>query len=972
MNEKNSFQRGVILNHLQNIGYRFRNEKTDYDQHRNFDVGLLIEFLKSTQTNNFNKVLQIFLGNTDRLIDEIENIILRDGLITILKMGLTIQNINFKLMYELPNTSINKDEKYQEAFSKNIFSVMEEVPCINPSLASKKGRIDIVTFINGFPFATMELKSNLNGQNSFDDAVNQYRSDRDSNEKIFRYSLANFAVDQEEIWLAPKMNGKNTIFRSFNKGLPNGAGRGNPVVENGFKTEYLWKEIFSKEIISKIIGSLVQEGIFPQYHQYDVVTKIINDVKVNPYKHYLIKHSAGSGKTLSISWLTSNLISLNNDKGNPIYDTVVIITDRLVVDRQLQEKVLKIIRDNYNNQEGIVKVLDENTDSGDLKIALENGKRVVISTIQKFAYINRKNELLKGMQNKKFAIIIDEAHSSTSGKNMESVIDLLYGNTGNNISMFAFTATPKDTTMELFGTLGKDGKKEAFHVYSMKQAVEDGSILNPIKHYITYNTSFEIELSSDEDPIYETKTAKRKIKREIANSDENIKGKLNIFIKEFKNTLEANKGNELYTKGKAMIITSSREEALKYKFMFDKIIEEAKEPNMKALVAFTGELTFGDTVYTEVKVNKQDSEMSDITEANLPIKFKENDNYKFLIVAEKYQTGYDEQALVFMGVDAVLEDIRAVQTISRLNRIYEKILPHGKKEIRVVDFRNTFEDIQDYFAKYDLKTVFSGNTSVKDLDKIFERFQEYGVLDNAGIAKIYNDIVTQNYQQTTYDLSELAITLRSQHDLNGILYSMEKFVEVYSWLKIIKASVSSPNDYTKVNKVFTYILKYQPAQSLFYELPDDIMERIDIGNFEQHKIKEYVDQIMIKENNQNLRSTIGKMIERVEKRLSIIIKELTEENLFVTIKDKNNPIDEIVETFKLLSDKLMENDKTKTIVENKNLELKHLEIYFAKKFDEFFNKLKLNENKLFEKVIKLYPKDDFIKLLAEYIWNEKR
>lgn len=595
----------------------------------------------------------------------------------------------------------------------------------------------MVIFLNGLPLITMELKNPFTGQNVYN-AIEQYKKDRDPRESIFKQSVVHFALDSDLIYMSTKLEGIQTKFLPFNRGLNNGSGAiglecggGNPAVKDKMKTSYFWEELLQKDTLSKLLFDFTIKNskgvIFPRFHQFDVVSRLLKDVKEKGVgQRYLIQHSAGSGKSNSIAWLAHNLVSLHrieNDKEKEVFDSILVVTDRRVLDRQIQENVKSFTQD-----KNLVEAITEG--SRQLKAALEEGKKIIVTTIQKFPYIADE---ITHLQNKSFAIIIDEAHSSQSGKNAEEMGKAISNKddkeTGEmdleeelikiienkkfqkNASYFAFTATPKPKTLEMFGSACEiNGEKKfiPFHLYSMKQAIEEGFILDVLKGYIAYASYYKI-VSKNDNREYDKKKANAKLKAYVTNHIATIEKKATIMIEHFFQNICKKIGG----KAKAMIVTSSRENAVKYYLFFREYLQE-NYPEYQALVAFSGVKEMEGRSYSEVGLNG-------FSEAMLKDEFKK-DNYRFLIVAEKYQTGFDEPLLHTMYVDKRLEGISAVQTLSRLNRICQ-----NKEDTCVLDFANTHEEIRESFS------TFYGQTYLKepsDYEKIFtlkSNLFDYGI-----------------------------------------------------------------------------------------------------------------------------------------------------------------------------------------------------------------------------------------------------
>jgi type I restriction enzyme R subunit len=731
----------LIVNHLVNNNGFKETDSNEFDREFCINKDDLMEFIQETQLEAYNQIQQKgerqFLVRLDKKIQEI-------GVIGVLRKGVSFQDKTVFIYYPAPNSNYNTKDlvKYQA----NIFSVTQELVYTD----NNKNRIDLTVFVNGLPLLTMELKNAFTHQ-AVQNAIKQYMTDRNPKDKIFHLGrcMVHFAVDTTQIYMAGSLAAENTVFFPFNKGLNDGTpdgpfGAGNPINPNGIKTSYLWEEILTKSSIANIVekfatliadkneetGKVKQIQIFPRYHQLKVVRKLLADAKAKGVgQRYLIQHSAGSGKTNSISWLAHQLVGLfSQDNSTPLFDSVLVVTDRIVLDEQIRKnikqfaQVKKVVEGITGNAKDI-KELDPTEESFSksthMRLALANNKKIITCTVGTFPFA------LKGiqeMQTKNVAIIIDEAHSSQSGEaaasmnalfadmNLEDLPKDEEGNVSTedlvnylvesrkmlpNASYFAFTATPKNKTLETFGSPveveNEDGtfKKEffPFHTYSMKQAIEEEFILDVLQNYTTIKSYYKIKKGSeiiDEDKLYETKEANKKIRSYVEGNDLAINTKAKIMVDHFNEHVRMCIGN----KAKAMVVTKSIESAMKYKEAIDTYLKEINCP-FKTIVAFSGEKPHWVTgvKLTEAKMNNFEDGNNDI-----PRQFKK-DEYRFLIVANKYQTGFDEPLLHTMYVDKQLSDIQAVQTLSRLNRAKKPL----KKETFFLDFFNPTYDIQRAF-----------------------------------------------------------------------------------------------------------------------------------------------------------------------------------------------------------------------------------------------------------------------------------
>lgn len=781
INERYDYQRG-ILNYLkEHNGYRVRTNE-NFDRRFAIDGELLVEFLTKTQPKKVELLRKMYKDDFEETLFNYFNreVNKKDGsLIGALKHGIDLANQHLDLMYSKPATDFNPEllKNYRE----NIFSVAEEV------WASDDERIDLVIFLNGIAIISFELKSNPQGQN-YSHAIEQYRTQRNPKTRLFQFksgTLVNFAMDLNEVYMTTRLEGETTTFLPFNMGDGNGvnAGKGNPLCEDDYPVHYMWEDILTKDtildLISRYIFIQVEEKedketgkktkkesiIFPRYHQLDCLRKILADVTENKSSfNYLIQHSAGSGKTNTIAWLSHRFSSLHDKDDKQIFDNVVVVTDRVVVDRQLQAAISGI-----EHKSGLFKPMKDDCTSDDLRKALEGNTKIIATTIQKFPYIVDTVASLKG---KTFAVIIDEAHSSTAGKNMaaitkalgkgkqnddeevdveDSIVDEIKRNgKQENVSFFAFTATPKPTTLQLFGRINKDGHGEAFHTYSMKQAIEEGFILDVLQNYITYKTFYQVNKAIQDDPTLETKKAKRQIARTAELHDTNIAQRVEVIVEHFRTTVM----QELDGNAKAMVITDSRQGAVKYRQAMDEYLNKKGYSDIKALVAFSGKVKVDDVEYSEAKMNG-------FSEDKLPEKF-DKDGYQVLLVANKYQTGFDQKKLCAMYILKKLRGVNAVQTLSRLNRI---CAPY-KKQTFILDFKNDYEDMKAAFAPYYTSTFLANSVNPRNIYELEKKIDAYAIIDCDDVMK-FNEWMYKGLMD------------KKKAEINSLLVRAQKFVDKY-------------------------------------------------------------------------------------------------------------------------------------------------------------------------------------------------
>lgn len=922
------YQHFIMERLEQDNGYVIRDKKK-YDRLFAVDREMLFQFLNDTQPDEMAALRKIYKNDLEEIIVNFINTSVtqkRGSLLGVLKHGLELSNVTLRFMYTKPATSFNPE--LMAKYEKNIFSVMEEV------WASDEERIDLVIFLNGLAIMSFELKCNAAGQ-SYQDAIYQYRKDRDPKTRLFYFKagcLVNFAMYLEEVYMTTKLEKDSTFFLPFNMGNGDGvfAGAGNPTFPDRYSVSYMWEDILKKDTVLDLISKFIfietkeskdeltgkakhsEKVIFPRYHQLDVIRKLLADVRENgSSQNYLIQHSAGSGKTNSIAWLAHRLSSLHDANNKIIFDNIVIVTDRVVVDRQLQKAIMGL-----EHKAGLIRVMDDECNSADLAIALNSNTKIIATTIQKFPYIV---DSVAGLKNKRFAVIIDEAHSSTAGKNMAAVTKALgtddqeYDDVEDiitdeirrngkqaNVSMFAFTATPKPTTLQLFGRLNTKGQREAFHIYSMKQAIEEGFILDVLQNYTTYNTFYQINKEIEEDPRCKTADAKRQIARFVELHDTNIAQRVEVIVEHFRTTVM----QELGGMAKAMVVTASRQSAVKYRQAFDDYTQKKGYTDIKALVAFSGKvkLPHEDTEYTEAGMNG-------FSEDHLTQEFDKNE-YQVLLVANKYQTGFDQPKLCAMYIMKTLKGVQAVQTLSRLNRI----CPPFDKKTFILDFVNTYEDIETAFAPYYTTTLLSNSITPTAIYDLEAQIDAYTVLDPMDIENandlLYKKKVTAKEKKTLIFYFNRAKNMIEQYDLlkqREIVAVMRRFVRFYEFL--IQASsfedVDLHKKYTFINYLLAFINIKSPGPGF------NLDGKIKATNFVQKKDAEHVGSDLVARPVVKLPTadTFG-LTEDKEERLSQIIAAINSK----TGKSYDNDV--AVKAMLQIRDILLKSDKLRTSAKN--------------------------------------------------------
>jgi type I restriction enzyme R subunit len=718
---------------------------TGYPNHFNakyaIDETRFWHFLETTQKEELEK-LQRSADWKLKILERFDRMVKKYGVLRVLRKGLEVEDAHFTMLYQLPMASSSKTVK--ENFNRNEFSVTRQVKY---NLENLREEIDMVLFINGIPVATLELKNLWTGQCAKVHGIRQYKYERNIIQPLLNFGrcLVHFTVDPDEVYMTTKLDGDKTFFLPFNLG--NNHGKGNPPNPFGHKTSYLWNEIFTRESLVNIIQHFVRfDGkptdalskrtlFFPRYHQLKVVRKILDHaVKNGLGQTYLIQHSAGSGKSNSITWLAYQLIeaypesdNLPGSKGiqNPLFDSVIVVTDRRLLDKQL--------RDNIKEFSEVKNIVAPAYSSRELQENLEQGKKIIITTIQKFPFIV---DGIADLSEKRFAIIIDEAHSSQSGtaagrmnqamgiaQNEEDEEDaqdkilkaMQARKMKGNASYLAFTATPKNATLEKFGTKQTDGTFDPFHLYSMKQAIEEGFILDVLSNYTTYKSYYEIKKSIDDNPEFDKTKAQKKLRAYVERDKRTIATKADIMLEHFITKVYNTK--KLKGKAKGMVVTQNIESAIRYYKALNEILNAKGNP-FKIAIAFSGKKIVDGIEYTEPDING-------FAEKDTKDKF-DSDDYRLLVVANKYLTGFDQPKLCTMYVDKKLQGVMAVQALSRLNRSADKL---GKKteDLFILDFFNKVEDIKVAFDPFYTSTTLTGETDINVLHEI------KGALDPVGV-----------------------------------------------------------------------------------------------------------------------------------------------------------------------------------------------------------------------------------------------
>lgn len=869
----------------------------DYDRNLALDLQLLADFIQETQPNEWVRLHEIYGDQAlesfaKRLDQELSQI----GALEVLRQGVTDRGVHIDLMYRKPNSSYNPD--VEKLYESNKFSVMRQV-FFSPR---DERSVDMVLLLNGIPVVTFELKNQLTGQ-TVQHAMHQYKTDRQPSDKLFGFkrALVHFAVDNNLAYMTTKIDGMKTYFLPFNRGHNNGAG--NSPIEGKFATYYLWEDVFTKDSLAELIARFMHVAVekkkdpktgriskketllFPRYHQRDVVRRLIADARENGAgKNYLIQHSAGSGKSNSIAWTAHNLSDLHDKEDRKVFDKIIIITDRRVLDKQLRDTVSQ-----FEQQRDVVKGV---TRSNELREALQDKTKIIVSTLQKFPVIVEDMEKLQG---KTFAVIVDEAHSSQSGESTKALKQTLskledaeqQDETNQEIdpetqfaldaqaargrlphvSFFAFTATPKEKTLELFGEKGPDGKFAPFSLYSMKQAIEEGFILDVLKNYTTHKMYFELAQRAKEvDPEFEKKKAYRLAISYADLHEHGIEKKAELMVEHFRSQIE----RQIEGKAKAMIVTKSRLHAVRYYLAVRDYLARQGYPE-KAIVAFSGTVidgSRGGIEYTEAGLNG-------FSETETVSKF-DDDDHKFLIVANKYQTGFDQPKLAVMYVDKKLGGVATVQTLSRLNRTMGKV----KDNVFVLDFVNDAENVQKDFQPYFTSTILSASTDPNILYDLKRDISGKGVFGNEQVQQHYQLLLSgdQTNQAVVAGLLDEAVQNWDDLDEDDKEEFRDKSIDfVRKYAFIAQLFDFGDADLERFYEYLRNLVKKLPKTK--DPLPTELLDYIDLSSIAISKGKKASIGLVDTETEldpMSSNSRSGKLPDELE-RLSLIVKSINEQ-----------------------------------------------------------------------------------------------
>ncbi len=839
----------LIVNYLvdQN-GYEL-GSSADYNKDYALDETRLLKFLQDTQPDAVEQINILNNANAKaKFFDRLRGEIAKRGIVDVLRKGISHYPADLILFYMTPS---EKNLQAKALFEKNIFSVTRQ---LNYSNNSTQLALDFVIFINGLPVITCELKNNLTKQN-VDDAVQQYKLDRDPRELLFQFKrcMVHFAIDDKEVKFCTKLDGKKSWFLPFNKG--NNGAAGNPPNPEGIKTDYMWKDILSKIKLAGIIENYAQvvteedeltkektvKQIFPRYHQLSVVKALLEDTQEKGTGHkYLIQHSAGSGKSNSIAWTAHQMIGLEKD-GNAVFDTVLIVTDRKNLDKQIKNTVKQFMQ--------VPSTVGHAESSEDLRKLLAEGKKIIITLVHKFPYI--LDAIGTEHRGSKFAIIIDEAHSSQSGQmsakmnlvlsgeysadeevTVEDMINNIMENRKmlKNASYFAFTATPKNKTLEMFGTpvmVGNEKKFKPFHVYTMRQAIQEGFILDVLKSFTPVDSYYKIAKTIEEDPLFDSRKAQKKLRAFVESNSNALEQKAEIIVDHFHEQVIGR--GKIGGKARAMVVTGGIERAIKYFNAITTCLQKRKS-QYKAIVAFSGEKEYQGKNVTEASLNGFPSK-------RIEAEFKK-DPYRFLVVAEKFQTGFDEPLLHTMYVDKQLSDIKAVQTLSRLNRAHP-----GKNDVFILDFSNDTDTIKKAFEEYYTTTVLSEETDPNKLYELIKAMEEHQVYDDAHIDAVV-ELYLSGAERDRLDpiLDACASNYEGLDEEGQVSFkgNAKAFVRTYGFLGAI---LPIPKKEWEKLSLFLNLLLPKLPSPVEEDLSKGILEAVDLDSY-RAEVKQTISMVM--------------------------------------------------------------------------------------------------------------------------------
>ena len=841
----------ILVSYLRDVHGYEEGVSENYNKDYALDTERVKRFILSTQKKKAENTACFASEMSERkFFTELNKQLATRGITDVLRKGFRYISEIFDMYYPLPS---ELNPTAQEMYAKNIFCVTRQLFYSKDNSNS----IDVMVSLNGMPVMTIELKNHYTGQ-TVENAIKQYQTDRDANDPLLapKRCAVHFAVDDDDIRMCTWLSGKSSWFLPFNKGVNGGAG--NPVNPHGVRTSYLWENILKKESLSDIIENYAQvvkkkdektgkekiSVVWPRYHQLEVVRKLLAETRANGVgNRYLIQHSAGSGKSNSITWLAYQLVGLL-DGTEPLMDSVIVVTDRVNLDKQIRDNIAA-----FKRLSNLVAWADS---AETLRQNLESGKKIIITIVHKFPFI--LETIGSEMKHKRFGIIIDEAHSSQNGSMSAKMNIALSGNAGEdsmdledklnaiiegrqmvkNANYYAFTATPKNKTLQMFGTPFEQPEGEIghrpFHEYTMKQAIEEGFIMDVLKHYTTYNSYYKIVKAIESDPEFEKKQAQKKLRAFVESQPETIQQKASIIVEHF-HTQVIDKG-KMGGQARAMVVTSSILRAIEFYYEISRLLEERKSP-YKAIVAFSGSKNYGGKEVTEADVNGFPSK--DI-EDNM-----ERDPYRILVVAEKFQTGYDQPLLHTMYVDRILTDVKAVQTLSRLNRCHPK-----KRDTFVLDFANDADSIRDSFQRFYKTTILSKETDPNKLNDLILEIEAANIYTETDIYTLNEKYWSGTPREEIDPIINTSVERFKELEENVQIRcksSIKAFLRTYPFLAAVLPYKSV--EWEKLNTYYSLLIHKLPVLK-GEDFTEGLIEAID---FDQYRIIKGEEQKIELENS---------------------------------------------------------------------------------------------------------------------------
>ena len=841
----------ILVSYLRDVHGYEEGVSENYNKDYALDAERVKRFILSTQKKKAENTACFASEMSERkFFTELNKQLATRGITDVLRKGFRYISEIFDMYYPLPS---ELNPTAQEMYAKNIFCVTRQLFYSKDNSNS----IDVMVSLNGMPVMTIELKNHYTGQ-TVENAIKQYQTDRDANDPLLapKRCAVHFAVDDDDIRMCTWLSGKSSWFLPFNKGVNGGAG--NPINPHGVRTSYLWENILKKESLSDIIENYAQvvkkkdektgkekiSVVWPRYHQLEVVRKLLAETRANGVgNRYLIQHSAGSGKSNSITWLAYQLVGLL-DGTEPLMDSVIVVTDRVNLDKQIRDNIAA-----FKRLSNLVAWADS---AETLRQNLESGKKIIITIVHKFPFI--LETIGSEMKHKRFGIIIDEAHSSQNGSMSAKMNIALSGNAGEdsmdledklnaiiegrqmvkNANYYAFTATPKNKTLQMFGTPFEQPEGEIghrpFHEYTMKQAIEEGFIMDVLKHYTTYNSYYKIVKAVESDPEFEKKQAQKKLRAFVESQPETIQQKASIIVEHF-HTQVIDKG-KMGGQARAMVVTSSILRAIEFYYEISRLLEERKSP-YKAIVAFSGSKNYGGKDVTEADINGFPSK--DI-EDNM-----ERDPYRILVVAEKFQTGYDQPLLHTMYVDRILTDVKAVQTLSRLNRCHPK-----KRDTFVLDFANDADSIRDSFQRFYKTTILSKDTDPNKLNDLILEIEAANIYTETDIYSLNEKYWSGAPREEIDPIINASVERFKELEENAQIRcksSIKAFLRTYPFLAAVLPFKSV--EWEKLNTYYSLLIHKLPVLK-GEDFTEGLIEAID---FDQYRIIKGEEQKIELENS---------------------------------------------------------------------------------------------------------------------------